>query len=124
MFALGLPTARFGGGSTTTLYRAVMPDELARIEASGGRLTNVAASSGGKYFATTERAAAQYAKMAVTGFGDPPYTIVSATIPTKLLKAAKDITTTVDRGIPSVRLPDGLLQHLSAGRIHNSMPIP
>jgi RHS repeat-associated protein len=119
--AAGVAGARSG---TTTLYRVVKAEELAGIEASSGGFSNVAASAGGKYFATTAAGAAQYAKMASKGFGEGPFTLVSTRISTKALQAAKDIGATVDRGIASVRLPEGLLRTLSPAQVHTSMPIP
>lgn len=117
---LGL-AARFR--TTTTLFRAVNSAELSSIEANGGRLTNVAASGGGKSFSPTVEGAEQFGRMAAAAFGDGPYTVISTTINTNTLRAAADVTATVvDRGIPHVRLPESLLRLLDAAEIVGPVP--
>jgi RHS repeat-associated protein len=119
---------RIAARGTTTLFRAVQTAELQSIESSAGAFSNVAASSGGKYFATTAEGAAQYAKMAVEGFGDDAYHFVSATIRTKvldaILKARPDATAVVDRGIQTIRLPEAFLGQLGPARVMTSVSIP
>ena len=75
-------------------------------------------------FARTLELASQCARMAVKGFGDAPYTLVSTSIPTRLLRTAADATATVDRGVASVRLPGRLLKSLSPAEVLPAMPIP
>lgn len=104
---------------TTTLYRAVGPAELAHIQKTG-KLVNLG-SAEGKYFTTQAEAASSYARQAVKGFGDPPYTMVSTEIPTSAITPV--MRATVDRGVPAVVVPDALLPGL-VPRVHTSMPIP
>ena len=67
----------------TTLYRGVMPEELADIQQTGQLINR--GSAEGKYFSLDPGGVSSYAKQAVKGFGDPPYTMVQTQIPTRLL---------------------------------------
>jgi RHS repeat-associated protein len=105
--------------ATTTLYRAVGPAELADIQA-----TNVIRNLGlaeGKYFTTSAKDAASYAKQAVKGFGDPAYTIIKTNVSKSIFKGLTPAT--VDRGIPAWVIPNQRLQGL-VPKILDQMPIP
>lgn len=104
-------------GRSTTLYRAVGPDELADIQKTG-QLVN-RGSAEGKYFTTSAEHASSYAKQAVNAFGDTPYTIVKTKVP----KSSLPSPVSVDRGIPAYVVPDKALQGLKP-EVLNSMPIP
>jgi hypothetical protein len=76
----------------------------------------------GKYFTTSPEAAADYARKAVRGFKDPPYTIVGTKVPRGVLNQP-GISAVVDQGIPAYVIPNqslpGLLPH-----IWNYSPLP
>lgn len=93
----------------TTLYRGVMPAELADIEETGQLINR--GSAEGKYFSLDPEGVSSYAKQAVSGFGDPPYTMVQTQIPTRLL--TPEMAATVDRGVRAVVVPNGLLPGLT-----------
>jgi RHS repeat-associated protein len=115
----GLPVA----SRTTTLWRAVGPDELADIKATGTLRT--AAGGEGKYFSMTPEGASSYARQACKGFGDPPYTIIQTQVPNGVLQQAlsKGAGVVVDRGIPTVVLPAETLPSLSAPQILPFSPL-
>jgi hypothetical protein len=92
---------------------------LADIQATGV-LRNLGAAEG-KYFTTSADAAASYARQAVKGFGDAPYTIIQARAPSSILQGLTPAT--VDRGIPAWVIPGERLQGLTP-QILNTMPIP
>jgi filamentous hemagglutinin len=122
--ALGRSVAGEGIGTgvkagTTTLYRAVGPAELADIQATGV-LRNLG-SAEGKYFTTSAAEAAAYAKQAVKGFSDPPYTIIKVEVPSSIFKGL--VPASVDRGIPAWVIPNNRLPGL-APVIEPAMPIP
>jgi hypothetical protein len=56
-----------------------------------------------KYFSATLAGAQRYAAMAAGAFGDGPYTIVQTGLPGSLV--TPEMTTVVDRGIPTVIVP-------------------
>lgn len=91
---------------TTTLYRAVLPEELADINKLGG-FRIPAGGVEAKYFTTSEEAAASYAKLAGNAYKES-YTVVSTTVPTEMLREI----TMVDRGIPAVLLSSDNLRGL------------
>jgi hypothetical protein len=109
-----------GGDELVELYRAVKPDELADIERIGGFQSLPGLE--GKYFTTSPSAASSYARQAVQGFGDPPYTIVSTQVPKQVLDIP-GISATVDRGIPAFVLPNDTLPGLQPV-ILLYMPVP
>lgn len=111
----GFPAAEGG----TTLYRAVGPAELADIEANGA-LRNLG-SAEGKYFTTSGEAASSYAKQAVAGFGDPPYTLIQTRVPNSIFEGLTPAT--VDRGIPAWVIPNNRLPGLTP-QVLPTMPIP
>jgi hypothetical protein len=74
----------------------------------------------GKYFSTTAEGASQYGRMAVRGFGDAPYTIVETTMP----NGTAPLAPFVDRGIPTVVVPNTALPVLARPIIWPFMPIP
>ena len=113
--ALGSPLVTKGG--TTTLYRAVGPDELADIQKTKQLINR--GSAEGKYFTTSAEHASSYAKQAVNAFGDAPYTIVKTKVP----KSSLPSPVSVDRGIPAYVVPNKSLQNLKP-EVLNSMPIP
>lgn len=104
---------------TTTLYRAVGPAELADINATGV-LRNLG-SAEGKYFTTSAADASAYAKQAVRGFGDPPYTLIKTEVPNSAFQGLSPAT--VDRGIPAWVIPNNRLPGLTPV-VQPSMPIP
>ncbi len=94
------------------------PAELADIEATSRFMNR--GSAEGKYFSATAEGASSYAKQAYYGFHDPPYTLVETEIPESLL--THSMRAMVDRGIPIVVIPDGLLPQLTP-RVQPTMPI-
>ena len=120
--AVGETAAGIGSVATesaaTTLYRAVGPAELADIQATGV-LRNLG-SAEGKYFTTSSESAASYAKQAVGGFGDPPYTIIKTTVPDSIFEGLTPAT--VDRGIPAWVIPNSRLPGLTP-QVLDYMPI-
>jgi hypothetical protein len=104
---------------TTVLYRAVGPDELADIQLVGA-LRNFG-SAEGKYFTTSAEAAASYAKQAVKGFGDAPYTLIETRVPVSIFEGL--VPATVDSGIPAWVIPTSQLRGLIP-KVVDSMPIP
>jgi RHS repeat-associated protein len=107
------------GSELTTLYRSVGPSELADIQQTGV-LRNLG-SAEGKYFTTSPDAASSYAKQAVKGFGDPPYTLIQTQAPKSILEGLSPAT--VDRGIPAWVVPNARLQGLTP-EVINWMAIP
>ena len=101
----------------TTLYRAVGPDELSNIRETGELINK--GSAEGKYFASSSEGASSYARQAVAGFGDAPYTTVKVDVPNKLLPNP----TSVDRGIPAYVLPNESLKGLKP-EILDTMALP
>jgi RHS repeat-associated protein len=104
----------------TPLWRAVKDSELQDI-LNTNQFRNIPGLES-KYFATTEQAAASYAKQAVNGFKDPPYTIVQTSIPKKLVTS--EMRLTVDNDVTSIVLPDRLLPNLAPPKALPYMPIP
>lgn len=102
---------------TTTLYRAVGPDELADIQKTGQLINR--GSAEGKYFTTSAEHASDYAKQAVKAFGDAPYTTVKTKVPTSSLPSP----VSVDGGIPAYVVPNNALPGLKPS-VLNSMAIP
>ena len=109
----------FAARSGSTLYRAVGPAELADIKATGA-LRNLG-SAEGKYFTTSGEAAASYAKQAVNGFGDAPYTIIQTRVPNSIFNGLSPAT--VDSGIPAWVIPNSRLPGLTP-TVLDTMPIP
>ena len=103
--------------SETTLYRAVMPDELQDIQEASQFINR--GSAEGKYFTTTSEAASDYSRQAVKAFKDPPYTTVKTIIPTQSLPEPVD----VDGGIPAYVIPDSVLPTLKPEEL-NHMALP
>ena len=106
-----------GAANETTLFRAVMPDELQDIQQTGQFANR--GSAEGKYFTTSSEAASSYAEQAVNAFKDPPYTTVKTTIPTQSLPKAVD----VDGGIPAFVIPNKDLPDLKP-EVLDHMAIP
>jgi len=104
-------------GGMTDLYRAVGPDELADIKDTGKLINR--GSAEGKYFTTSSEHASDYAKQAVNGFKDPPYTTVKTQVPTSSLPNP----VSVDGGIPAYVVPNQSLGGLKP-EVLNSMAIP
>jgi hypothetical protein len=102
---------------TVKLYRAVSPEELKDIKKMGEFINR--GSAEGKYFTESSASASDYAKQAVKGFGDEPYTTVSTTIKRNLLGDS----TIVDGGIPAHVIPDRLLPKLKP-IIETTMDLP
>lgn len=109
----------FAASGVTMLYRAVNPEELADIQATGQFINR--GSAMGKYFSTSPQGVASYARQAVSALGDEPYAMVSTRISsgsiTPIMRA------TVDGGISSVVVPNSMLSDLVPS-IHNYMPVP
>lgn len=102
---------------TTTLYRAVGPDELADIQNTGELINR--GSAEGKYFTDSAESASSYAKQAVKSFGDQPYTTVKTEISTSSLPSP----TKVDGGIPAYVIPNKSLSTLKP-QIQKSSTVP
>ncbi len=115
----GIKSSQYGG-DMVDLYRAVGPDELADIRRTG-QFRNLG-NAEGKYFTTSAKAASDYARQAVSAFGDEPYTIVHTQISRSRL-ADPSIFATVDGGIPAYVVPDGSLPTMIPS-VLTSSPIP
>ncbi|UBB26612.1 hypothetical protein LAG73_05905 [Pseudoxanthomonas japonensis] len=121
--AAGAAAGGIGGvakSGSTTLFRAVGPAELADI-AKLGIFRNLGAAEG-KYFTTSARDAAYYAKQAVAAFGDEPYTLIRAQIPNSVLRQIQPVS--VDRGVPAYVIPNSQIQQLTKPVMLNQMPVP
>ena len=117
-----LNSAKVGAGGlkgTTSLFRAVGPDELADIYATNA-LRNLG-SAEGKYFTTSAVEAAAYAKQAVKAFGDQPYTIIRTDVPNGIFRSLSPAV--VDRGIPAWVIPTDRLPGL-VPRVMDHSPLP
>lgn len=64
----------------------------------------------GKYFTTSIEGASSYAKKAVKGFGDSPYTLIKTQVPNNIFNGISP--TLVDGGIPACVIHDRELQGL------------
>lgn len=106
-------------GASTNLFRAVGPAELADIHATNA-FRNLG-SAEGKYFTTSAMDASSYAKQAVNGFGDLPYTLIETRVPKNIFTGLSPAR--VDRGIPAWVIPSERLPGLVPTPL-NSMPIP
>lgn len=104
-------------GGTTPLWRAVKPEELADIQGRG--IFRNLSSAEGKYFSRTAEGAASYAKQAVKGFGDPPYTLIRTDVPNNLVPRPL----TVDRNVPAVVFPNNVLPTLKP-QVLDYFPVP
>ena len=102
---------------TTTLYRAVGPDELSDIQRTGQLINR--GSAEGKYFTSSSEHASDYARQAVRAFGDPPYTTVRTQVPNSALP--KPVS--VDGGIPAYVVPDKALRGLKP-EVLDTMAVP
>jgi hypothetical protein len=120
-FAVGLSAqgVRLGNQATTTLWRAVKPEELIDIRKTGV-FRNLGGAEG-KYFSTTAEGAASYARQAVKGFGDPPYTIVRTEIATSTFRQLGKLT--VDRNVPAIVVPQNALRAMRP-EILDYSPLP
>ena len=114
-------TVPSSGGGSVSLYRAVGDAELQVIE-STGRIPPSLSGLEVKYFSSTPQGAASYARQAVKGFGDAPYTLVETQIPRSALPA--DVLLQVDRSVPAVVLPNTHLPLLGPARVWPFMPLP
>ena len=123
------PYLRFGGasrltgatrGSSTSLFRAVGPDELSDIQ-NLGRFRNPAGSEV-KFFSTAEEGASSFARQSSRAFGDGPFTIIETRIPTRAI--TPEMRAVVDRGIDTVVVPTRSLDILSTPRILPSAARP
>ena len=104
-----------------SLYRAVGDAELDVIRTTQ-RVPESLSGLEVKYFSATPEGASSYARQAVRGFGDPPYTLVEAQAPRSALPS--DVLRQVDRNVPAVILPNGFLPQLGPANIWPFMPIP
>ena len=82
---------------------------------------SISPSSEGKYFTTSAVEASSYAKMAVKGFGDPPYTLAATTAPRAVLRGLTSAQ--VEGGIKAWVIPNERLPELPP-TVLNQMPIP
>jgi RHS repeat-associated protein len=110
-----------GGGEMVSLYRAVGDAELGVIR-STGRIPESLSGLEVKYFSATPEGAAAYARQAVRGFGDAPYTLVDTQVPRSALPA--DVLLQVDRNVPAVVLPNTHLPLLRPANVWPFMPVP
>lgn len=111
-----------GAQCTTALYRAVSPQELESLNANGGAFMPSPFGLEAKYFSTTPEGAASYANQLFNAGGrayEGPYTIVQSSFPSSL-----PTDTFVDRGIPTVVVPNETLPQLSPAQPLNYTPIP
>lgn len=116
-----VPHAARAGGETVSLFRAVGDAELKVIQASG----RVPASLSGlevKYFSATAEGASSYARQAVRGFGDAPYTLIETQVSRSSLPAS--VLQQVDRNVPAVILPNSQLPSLGPAQVWTHMPVP
>jgi RHS repeat-associated protein len=113
--------ARGAGDEMVSLYRAVGDAELKIIQ-STGRIPPSLSGLEGKYFSATADGAASYARQAVRGFGDAPYTLVETQVPRSSLPA--EIIQQVDRNVPSILLPNTNLPLLGPVNVWPHMPLP
>jgi hypothetical protein len=104
-----------------SLYRAVGDAELGVIR-STGRIPESLSGLEVKYFSATPEGAASYARQAVRGFGDAPYTLVETQVPRSALPA--DVLLQVDRNVPAVVLPNTHLPLLGPANVWPFMPVP
>jgi RHS repeat-associated protein len=95
---------------TTSLFRAVMPNEAQSIR-SAGAFSNPAGIES-KYFSTSLEGAQSYASQAAGAFGDGPFSFVSSSIPTSAITPG--MTVTVDGGIKTVVVGTQELNKLTA----------
>uniref|UniRef100_A0A2G7SNP2 RHS repeat-associated core domain-containing protein n=1 Tax=Chryseobacterium sp. B5 TaxID=2050562 RepID=A0A2G7SNP2_9FLAO len=108
------------GLDNINIFRAVSPSELKNIQQTGS--FNSLLGLQGKYFTTSPAAASFYAKQAVRGFGDHPYTIVGTKVDPMVLMQP-GISATVDSGIPAYVVPNKDLPGLIP-EIFNYSPLP
>ncbi|WP_156820189.1 hypothetical protein [Synechococcus sp. PCC 7336] len=100
--------------TSVPLFRAVQDAELEDIRDSQA-FRNVPAMGQGKFFSTTEEGAASFARQDFNASlrNEPspsPFTIVETSIPEPLINA--DMISSVDRGIPTVVVPQNILPFL------------
>lgn len=91
------------------LYRAVRPAELEQI-LNTNSFELIPGMAEEKYFSTSLENIKQYAEMAESAFGDPPYVYVKTSIPKSI--ADKFLGPNVDRGIETVMIPKNYLKNL------------
>lgn len=115
--AVSIERAADAGEATTTLYRAVGPDELSDIQNTGELINR--GSAEGKYFTSSSADASSYAQQAVSAFGDAPYTTVKVDVPNSMLPSP----VSVDGGIPAFVIPNANLPGLKP-QVLDSMAIP
>lgn len=96
-----------------TMYRAVKPQELSDIKRT--QIFRNLGNAEGKYFTTSIEGASSYAKQAVKGFGDPPYTLIRTQVPNSAINRA---STLVDGGIPAWVISDQQLEGLIPEVLH------
>jgi hypothetical protein len=89
---------------------------------STGRIPESLSGLEVKYFSATPEGAASYARQAVRGFGDAPYTLVETQVPRSALPA--DVLLQVDRNVPAVVLPNTHLPLLGPANVWPFMPVP
>jgi RHS repeat-associated protein len=111
-----------GAGATVSLFRAVGDAELKLVQASGGRIPASLSGLEVKYFSATAEGASSYARQAVRGFGDAPYTLIEAQIPRSALPA--NVLHQVDQNVPAVILPNSYLPSLGPAQVWTYMPVP
>jgi hypothetical protein len=100
---------RIAAEGTMPLYRAVKAGELADINTTG--VFRNLGSAEGKYFSTTAEGATSYARQAYRAWpGEGPYTLVRTEISRGLL--TPEMAAVVDRGIPTLVVPNALLPGL------------
>ena len=105
----------------TFLYRAVGDAELGVINATG-RIPPSLSGLEVKYFSATAEGASSYARQAVRGFGDPPYTLVETQIASNRLP--EGVLLQVDQNVPAVVVPNTHLPKLDPAKVWSSMPVP
>jgi len=108
------------GENTTTLYRAVGPEELSSLENGGG----YSPSPGGlesKYFYPTAQQASNFASnVSNSEFG--PYTLTSTEVPTSFINPQNIVNVAGEGQV--ITIPNEQLLNIPPPSIWNSMPIP
>jgi hypothetical protein len=102
----------------TVVYPAVDSQELKNIRQTGVFRPSPGGSEY-KYFATTAKGAALYARLAYNAFGEGPFTLVEAQVPRSLIGD----TIIVDGSIESVTIPNDNLPGFRP-QIINYTPLP
>ncbi|MGA9866446.1 MAG: RHS repeat-associated core domain-containing protein [Acetobacteraceae bacterium] len=118
----GIEGAATAAEEAAALFRAVSPEELEDLAASGGAFRNPIGIES-KYFSTSANGAVSYARQTFgTGLYEGPYTIVQTSLPTNSISPLMQAS--VDRGISTIVVPTELLPRLTPASPLPFMPLP